>query len=115
MVLVNGLLGCLTRDGQLITLVLPSHKTLQPGWQAPDTSLTDHHTARLAALLTLGRLEEAQALCAGVAIPALWPELGRAALEHLDVARAVYAFREVGNAGSSFFLIHGRHWACVIT
>lgn len=99
-VLVNGLLGCLARDGQLTLLVLPSHKPLQSGWQAPESPGADQQAARLAALLALGRLEEAQALCAQVGSPALWPELGRAALEHLDVARAVYAFREVGNAGT---------------
>lgn len=99
-VLVNGLLGCLARDGQLTMLILPSHKPLQPGWQPPESGAGERQATRLAALAALGRLEEAQVLCATAHNPTLWPELGRAALEQLDVDRAVYAFREIGNAGT---------------
>ncbi len=56
----------------------------------------------LAALLSLSMLDAAQRVCAVARDGGMWAELARVALEHLDVERAIFAFREMGNAGVGF-------------
>ncbi|MEW5304579.1 MAG: hypothetical protein WDW36_007181 [Sanguina aurantia] len=94
LVMTNGVVGCRLKNGSLDSMVLETHKSLQPN----DAVARANPQRRFTQALKLYRLRDAWECATQMRSVDAWQQLGGAALEILDLDMAIAAHRMLGDA-----------------
>ncbi|CAG0902490.1 unnamed protein product, partial [Darwinula stevensoni] len=100
LLLCNGELTCQTAGGKLATVTLASHDN---GSSATTEVLSamkrDELEALLKRSLALHRLKQAWRICEALKSAEAWDQLGKTALNDLDIETSIKVYRHLGNVG----------------
>ncbi|MEW5318051.1 MAG: hypothetical protein WDW38_009304 [Sanguina aurantia] len=94
LMMTNGVVGCRLKNGSLDSMVLETHKSLQPN----DAVARANPQRRFTQALKLYRLRDAWECATQMRSVDAWQQLGGAALEILDLDMAIAAHRMLGDA-----------------